>query len=100
MDARRVGLSYAIDITYSSADPAKAARLANAIADAYVEDRLRTRAHSARQGSEWLEEQIADIRRQMNAAALEVQQFRARRDYRIIGRADRELPAGGRSHRS
>lgn len=94
MDARRVGLSYAIDIVYSSADPAKAARLANAIADAYVEDRLRTRAHSARQGSEWLEERIADIRRQMNSAALEVQQFRARRDYRIIGRAER-VPADG-----
>ncbi len=94
MDARRVGLSYAIDIVYSSADPAKAARLANAIADAYVEDRLRTRAHSARQGSEWLEERIADIRRQMNSASLDVQQFRARRDYRIIGRNDR-VPADG-----
>lgn len=89
MEARRVGLSYAIDIVYASADPTKAARLANAIADAYVEDRLRTRAHSARQGSEWLEERIADIRRQMNAAALDVQQFRARRDYRILGRPDR-----------
>lgn len=89
MDARRVGLSYAIDIVYSSADPAQAARLANAIADAYVEDRLRTRAQSARQGSEWLEERIAAIRRQMNSAALEVQQFRAKRDYRIIGQSDR-----------
>lgn len=89
MDVRRHGLSYAIDITYTSTDPAMAARMANAIADAYVEDRLRTRAHAARQGSEWLEERIAEIRRQMNAAALDVQQFRARRDYRIIGRGDR-----------
>lgn len=89
MDVRRVGLSYAIDITYTSSDPANAARIANAIADGYVEDRLRVRAQSARQGSEWLEERIADIRRQMNSAALDVQEFRARRDYRIIGRGDR-----------
>lgn len=89
MEARRVGLSYAIDISYASSSPATAALMANAIADAYVEDRLRTRAHSARQGSEWLEQRIAEIRRQMNAAALDVQEFRARRDYRIIGRNDR-----------
>lgn len=95
MDVRRHGLSYAIDIVYSSADPAKAARIANAIADGYVEDRLRTRAHAARQGSEWLEERISDIRRQMNAAALDVQEFRARRDYRIVGRSDRAGPGDG-----
>ena len=86
MDVGRVGISYVLAIGYNSPDPTHAADMANAIAEAYVEDRLETRAQAAQQGSKWLEERIDDLRRQMNSAALDVQEFRARRDYRIIGR--------------
>lgn len=93
MDVRRVGLSYAIEITCYSHDPASAARYANAVADAYVEDRLRSRSQSALLGSQWLEERIAHIRQQLKIAALNVQEFRARRDYRIGGRSERASAA-------
>ena len=89
MDVRRLGLSYAINISYDAADPKTAAQRANAIAQAYVEDQIENRSQSARQGSKWLEERIDDLRKQMNSAALDVQQFRAKRDYRIVGRADK-----------
>jgi uncharacterized protein involved in exopolysaccharide biosynthesis len=88
LDVRRLGLSYAIDISYSSRDPEKAARIANALADAYVQDQLATRAQSARQGSEWLEERIDLLRRQMNTATLKVQEFRAKRDYRVLQKGE------------
>src|SRR4029079_3224420 len=40
---------------------------------------------AARQGGLWLEERIDHLRKQMNAAALQAQEFRAKRDYRISG---------------
>ena len=89
LDVRRVGLSYVLDISYASRDPEKAARMANEVADRFVKDQLSTRAKAAQQGSEWLEERIDELRKQMNAAALTVQEFKARRDYRIGSRRDR-----------
>jgi uncharacterized protein involved in exopolysaccharide biosynthesis len=83
MNAWRVGLSHVIEITYDSSDPARAARIANAIAEAYIADQLETRGDAARAGSIWLEQRIDYLRQQMNAAALRVKEFRARRDYRI-----------------
>ena len=88
LSAEREGVSYAINISYRDPDPVTAARVANAIANAYVDDRLETRAQAARQSSQWLEERIDDLRKQMNAAALKVQQFKAKRDYRIVGMSD------------
>jgi uncharacterized protein involved in exopolysaccharide biosynthesis len=92
LDARREGLSYVINITFRAADPATAATVTNAIADAYVDDQFDTRAQAASQGSKWLEGRINELRKQMNAAALDVQQFKAKRDYRIVSRRDAADP--------
>jgi len=86
MDVRRIGVSHVLEIEYNSPSPTHAAKMTNAIAAAYVEDRRLTRAQAAQRGSEWLEARIDELRIQMNLAALAVQEFRARRDYRIIGR--------------
>jgi uncharacterized protein involved in exopolysaccharide biosynthesis len=83
MTVNRLGLSHVIEISYSSPNRDQAAEVTNAIADAYIEDQLETRAESARQGSIWLEARIDSLRRQMNEAALRVKEFKARRDYRV-----------------
>lgn len=92
LDVRRVGMSYAIDVSFTSIDPAKAALVANTFAEAYVADQLATRARAVRQGSSWLEERIEQIRLQMNEANLRVQEFKAKRDYRIFNRRDDASP--------
>ena len=83
LDVGRVGLSYAIEILFSSNDPDKAARIANAVTDAYVRDQLDSKSQTSRQGSEWLEQRINQLRQQMNAAAEKVQRYKATHDYRI-----------------
>jgi capsular exopolysaccharide synthesis family protein len=93
LDVRREGMSHAIDISFTAYDPGLAADIANAIAEAYVADQMATRARAIRQGTEWLEERIEQIRGRMNAAALTVQEFKAKRDYRI--KRDREIGASG-----
>jgi uncharacterized protein involved in exopolysaccharide biosynthesis len=94
LTVNRLGVSYVLEIAYSSPDPETAARLANAAADAYIDDQLAARALAARQGSQWLEERIEELRLFMNSSALRLQEFKARRDYRIVGKTDR---AGGPS---
>jgi capsular exopolysaccharide synthesis family protein len=83
LNVRRVGMSYAIEILFSSRDPALAAKISNATANAYISEQIAARAHAARQGGLWLEERINQLRAQMNKAAHDAQEFRAKRDYRI-----------------
>ncbi len=80
---RRVGMSYAIEIMFSSPDPVLAAKIANATANAYIDEQISARAQAARQGGLWLEARIDQLRAQMNKAAHDAQEFRAKRDYRI-----------------
>lgn len=80
---RRVGLSYAIEIAFSSASPDKAALIANATAEAYLRDQIQSKSESARQASRWLEVRLAELRTQMNIATHRVQAFRAKHDYSV-----------------
>ena len=83
MEVGRLGLSHVIEISYSSSDRDLSAKVANLIADSYIEDQLETRAETARQGSLWLEKRIDTLRQQMNEAGLRVKEFKAKRDYRF-----------------
>lgn len=87
---RRIGVSYAIEILYSSQSSELAASIANATAEAYIQEQLTAREQAARRSNSWLEERIDQLRMQMNNAALSAQEFRAKRDYRIG--AAHELP--------
>ena len=81
---------------FSATSPELAAKIANATANAYIAEQIGARAQSARQGGLWLEERIDHLRKQMNAAALQAQEFRAKRDYRISGnRGDAVDPKAG-----
>ncbi|MCK0197259.1 AAA family ATPase [Ancylobacter sp. 6x-1] len=83
LDVRRSGLSYAIDISFSSTNPERAAEVANATAESYIRHQLAARSETARVGGDWLEARTLELRTQMSAAMRAVQEFKARRDYRI-----------------
>lgn len=88
LDVRRSGMSYAIDITFSSPSPDRAAQVANATAEAYIRYQLAARSETARVGGDWLEARTLELRNQMSAATRAVQEFKARRDYRIVRSGD------------
>lgn len=92
LDVRRVGISYAIDISFTARKPELAAAVANATAEAYLQELFDTRARSAKVASEWLEERVTQLRRQMNNAARRVQEFRASQDYRIVRKQSPQAP--------
>jgi succinoglycan biosynthesis transport protein ExoP len=65
-----------ITISFTSPDPQRAARIANAIAAAYIVDKLDTRYEGARRAAAWLTERIAELRGQVRESEKAVQDFR------------------------
>src|SRR5262249_23006165 len=72
LQIRRQGRSYVLEVSYRAEKPEKAAQLADATVEAYIDDQLRARADAAQQGSQWLEGRIQALRAQVNAAAFKV----------------------------
>ncbi|MBY0227244.1 MAG: AAA family ATPase [Hyphomicrobium sp.] len=93
LELRRIGSSYAIEVSFTSKNPQTAADVVNATTAAYLDDLVKARGEAARQGSIWLEQRVEELRNQMNDAARRVQEFRASHDYRIHKRSDG--PLGG-----
>jgi polysaccharide biosynthesis transport protein len=83
LDIRRNGVSYAVDIWAKSRNPDLAADIANATADTLLREQIETKAAAARQGGEWMEGRLDELRKQMNTATQIAQEFRARHDYRV-----------------
>ena len=76
LTVRRVALSYVLEISYRATSPQKAARIANAVASAYITDQLDNRYEAARRASIWLQERIAELRDQSNSAARAVEAYK------------------------
>jgi len=66
--ARRVGQSYVLEITYSSADPELPARVANAAASAYLLQSVAFKADAARSGAEFLQGRLDTLASQVRTA--------------------------------
>jgi uncharacterized protein involved in exopolysaccharide biosynthesis/Mrp family chromosome partitioning ATPase len=90
LEVRRVGVSYAIDLSFGSQNPVMAADVANAVADAFVREQIESKARAVREGGAWLEYRLKELRKQMNEATQAAQEFRAKHDYgfgRVAGSA-------------
>jgi exopolysaccharide transport family protein len=73
----RAGQALVLNVAFTSADPAKAARLANAVADAYVVDKLDARFEAAKRASAWLSDRLVELGQQLRSSEEAVAQFRA-----------------------
>src|SRR5712664_3034370 len=73
----RLGRSYIEQIAFTSLDRQKAATIANAVADAYIEDQLQAKFEATRRASEWLEQRIAELRQQASDAYKAVQDYKS-----------------------
>ena len=80
----RLGRSYIEQIAYTSLDREKAARIANAFADAYIEDQIQAKFEATHRASVWLEQRIGELRKQASDAYRDVQDFKSKNSI-IIG---------------
>jgi succinoglycan biosynthesis transport protein ExoP len=64
----RVGDTYAIDVGYTAFNPDLAAKMANALADAYIDDLLDSKFQTTRRANSWLLDRVKELRLQAAAA--------------------------------
>jgi capsular exopolysaccharide synthesis family protein len=65
-----------VDVKYRSSDPQLAARVANAIAQNYIEQTLEYKFTASKEASDWLGERLAEQRRQVEGAEAALQRYR------------------------
>jgi succinoglycan biosynthesis transport protein ExoP len=73
----RIPHSYAVEIAYTSLDPKKATTIANAIAEAYIEDQRQAQFELTKRARLWLQEGIAELRSKATGAFESVQNFKS-----------------------
>jgi succinoglycan biosynthesis transport protein ExoP len=77
LTVRRVALTNVLRISYTSIDPAKAARITNQVAHTYVGDLLRAKYDATVLAGAWLDKRVRALHAQAFAAEHEAQRFRA-----------------------
>jgi len=73
---RRSEKSFVVDISTTASSPEKAARLAQAIAEVYIETQLRTRQMAAKRIGEEVAGRLKDLRTQLEAAEKRLEDYR------------------------
>ena len=80
LTAERVGVTYAIEINFEAKDPGLAAEVANAVADAYIDEQRASEYDAARRASDWLEVRIPELRAKSEAAQRAVVEYKSAHD--------------------
>ena len=83
LKVERLLTTYVLSLSFRSVDPDKAARIANAIADAYIVGALEAKYQSTKRASEWLQQRSAELREQATASDRAVETFKAQNN--IVG---------------
>ena len=77
MSVGRAGQGYVLGISVDSIDPVRAARIANAVADGYVVEKLDARFEAAKRATVWLSDRLVELRQQLRQSEEAVAQFRS-----------------------
>lgn len=83
LKVERIGRSQILAISFTASDASLSADIANAVGQAYVDEQLNANADLARSTSQWLTEQITDLRGQVDAKDKAIQRFRA--EHNLVG---------------
>lgn len=77
VDAKRRNLTYLVDITAWSQDAAKAARIADSVAAAYLAEQAGARSEVATNASKWLDEEAERLRGRVKEAENAFEKYKA-----------------------
>ena len=87
LNVSRDGLSYVIPVTFRAYDPEKAAKIANAVVDAYITDQLDAKYQSTLRASTWLQDRIRELRDQATAGEQAVVDYQRDHNINIVDSA-------------
>lgn len=73
----RVGATFIIEISATTADPKKSALLSNTLAEVYLDNQLDTKFKATRRAQEWLDARVGELRDELRDAESRVESHRA-----------------------
>ncbi len=77
LDIRPIRRSRAVELRFDSEDPALAARAVNAVAENYIQKNLEARWDASQKASEWLSQQLRDLKAKLEKSEDDLQQYAA-----------------------
>jgi len=77
LTVKRLGITYVIEIDFQSKSAWRAAEIANAIADAYIDEQLESRYEATRRTADWLGDRIKEVGEEASNSQRAVVQFKA-----------------------
>lgn len=82
LSAYRVGMSKVIEITFNASSATRAAEIANAVANAYIEDQLSSKFEANRSAMSWLQDRLRELGQQAQTAERAVNVYK--REHNIV----------------
>ncbi len=76
LDVGRVKNTYVIAISYTSGNPQQAAKIANLIADTYLDDELEAQYEASQRANAWLKVRLEVLRKELTNAERAVEEFK------------------------
>lgn len=73
----RLGSTFIIEINATSHDPKMAAKMANTLAEVYLDNQLDTKFKATRRAQEWLDARVGELREELRDAESKVEAHRA-----------------------
>lgn len=73
---KRAQKTYVVEVEVSSGSPAKAARLTEAVVEAYLEDQTENKANEIRKANKLIDDRLDELRRKLREAETRVDEFR------------------------
>jgi exopolysaccharide transport family protein len=77
LNAQRMGLTYIIGINFTSLNPEKSARIANAFAEQYIANQIADKGGANQQANVFLEQRLNELRGEVQQAEAEVERYRS-----------------------
>lgn len=81
----RIGKTYVLEISYTSPGPEQAAAVANAMAEAYIDDQLEAKYQAIRRASVWMQDRIKELKAQALAANQAVLDYKEKKNIIDVG---------------
>ena len=76
LEVRRKGLTLILNVQFTDKRPARAAQIANAVVEAYLDDQREQKFKSARLANDLLRARVAELREEVLAAEVKLQEYR------------------------
>lgn len=73
---KRAQKTYVVEVEVSSSSPVKAARLTEAVVDAYIEDQSASKAEEIRKANKLIDDRLGELRKQLREAETRVDEFK------------------------